>query len=569
MAARCTGPHAVSRHSRLCVRSKYSTASTSKPLYVPRSSARSDAASATQDEEITADVVVVGAGVGGLCCAALLAEYGFDVAVVEAHDVPGGCAHAFERNGYTFDSGPSFFSGISSRPSTNPLGQVLHALDIRLPTIKYDAWDVHLPDGEVFRYKADGEAYRREVSRVGGPEALAQWQALERRMDPLAKVAGALPAAALRWDITAAATVFPYLPGLMSAGPAALFLQKPFAALVDDAGVKNSFLRSIIDLECFVLSGMKASGTITAEMAFMFMERNGAEGEGERSAIEYPIGGAGAVVDALVDALKKRGGSLHLRSAVEEIVVSDGRAVGVRTKAGRTLHARKAVISNASTWDTFGKLVKSEHLPPSWRRERTSTPMTDSFMHLHVGFDKSGLPDDLECHHIVVNDMEDISTEQNVVAISIPSVFDPNLAPEGKHLAHIYTAGNEPYSIWEGLDRRSDEYRQLKEQRSEVLWRALEKVVPDIRSRVDLSLVGTPLTHERFNRRSRGSYGPAISAAESSFPGPDTPIVGLYCCGDSTQPGIGLPAVAASGMIAANTIAPLDRHMKLLERISG
>ncbi len=73
-------------------------------------------------------------------------------------------------------------------------------------------------------------------------------------------------------------------------------------------------------------------------------------------------------------------------------------------------------------------------------------------------------------------------------------------------------------------------------------------------------LVGTVL----LSRRHRGSYGPAIRAGEGIFPGPGTPIPALYCCGDSTFPGIGLPAVAASGAITANTLAPVWDHWKLL-----
>jgi len=91
----------------------------------------------------------------------------------------------------------------------------------------------------------------------------------------------------------------------------------------------------------------------------------------------------------------------------------------------------------------------------------------------------------------------------------------------------------------------------------------------DIRARAETTLIGTPLTHERFLRRHRGSYGPAIKAGEGTFPGPGTPLPGLYCCGDSTQPGIGLPAVAASGMIAANTIAPVQKHWELLTAIEA
>jgi phytoene dehydrogenase-like protein len=61
----------------------------------------------------TVDVVVIGSGIGGLCCASLLARYGFEVIVCESHSIPGGAAHAFERKGFHFDSGPSLFSGLS------------------------------------------------------------------------------------------------------------------------------------------------------------------------------------------------------------------------------------------------------------------------------------------------------------------------------------------------------------------------------------------------------------------------------------------------------------------------
>ncbi|MBD0345627.1 MAG: carotene isomerase, partial [Coleofasciculus sp. Co-bin14] len=118
-------------------------------------------------------------------------------------------------------------------------------------------------------------------------------------------------------------------------------------------------------------------------------------------------------------------------------------------------------------------------------------------------------------------------------------------------------------------------YARQKQQRAEVMWQALERIIPDVRSgsvsggesRCEVSLVGTPLTHERFLRRHRGSYGPAIRAGEGFFPGPSTPLPGLLCCGDSTFPGIGLPAVAASGTIAANTLAPVQKHLKMLKEI--
>ena len=77
----------------------------------------------------------------------------------------------------------------------------------------------------------------------------------------------------------------------------------------------------------------------------------------------------------------------------------------------------------------------------------------------------------------------------------------------------------------------------------------------------------TPLTHQRFLNRYRGSYGPAIRAGEGSFPFPGTPIKGLLVCGDSTFPGIGVPAVAGSGLLAANSVSfdSIQPQMKLLE----
>lgn len=73
--------------------------------------------------------MVIGSGIGGLCCAGLLARYEQDVLLFESHDLPGGAAHSFEIKGYKFDSGPSLFSGFQSRgPQANPLAQVISYL---------------------------------------------------------------------------------------------------------------------------------------------------------------------------------------------------------------------------------------------------------------------------------------------------------------------------------------------------------------------------------------------------------------------------------------------------------
>lgn len=503
------------------------------------------------------DVVVIGSGIGGLSCAALLARYGFDVIVCESHSIPGGAAHAFERNGFKFDSGPSLYSGLSYSPSPNPLRQVLDAIGEALPCFTYDTWGCCLPEGD-FDTSVGADQFCEILNEFRGNQSVAEWRELQRVMAPLATAAIAIPPAALRLDMGAVFTMGRFAPSLLQQAFNVIQLTGPFSRIIDGV-VKDPFIRNWLDLLCFLLSGLPADGTIAAEVAFMFADwyRPGV-------VLDYPVGGSGALVDALVRGLQRQGGELMLNAHVEQVLVEGNRAVGVRLRGGKEVRARRAVISNASVWDTL-KLLPAESVPKQYRQQRQATPECDSFMHLHLGIDAQELRKDLACHYIVVNDWDKgVTAPQNVVLVSIPSLLDPSLAPPGKHVIHVYTPGNEPYELWQGMDRRSEAYAKQKQVRAEVMWQALERIIPDVRSRCEVTLVGTPLTHERFLRRHRGSYGPAIKAGKGLFPGANTPLPGLLCCGDSTFPGIGLPAVAASGMIAANTIAPLFKHLELL-----
>eukprot|EP00287_Rhodomonas_sp_CCMP768_P022928 CAMPEP_0202818124 /NCGR_PEP_ID=MMETSP1389-20130828/8102_1 /ASSEMBLY_ACC=CAM_ASM_000865 /TAXON_ID=302021 /ORGANISM="Rhodomonas sp., Strain CCMP768" /LENGTH=357 /DNA_ID=CAMNT_0049490429 /DNA_START=47 /DNA_END=1120 /DNA_ORIENTATION=- len=341
----------------------------------------------------------------------------------------------------------------------------------------------------------------------------------------------------------------------------------PYSNVLDKVDLKNKFIRNWLDMLCFLLSGLPADGTIAAEVAFMFAEwyRPGVQ-------LDYPKGGSDGIINALVRGIEKHGGEVRLKAHVSEIMVAGGSAYGVRLKSGERIRAKRMVVSNAAMKSTL-RLVPQDSLPSGWAEEQEETPECPSFMHLHLGFDATGLREamggkELDCHYMVVNDWDrGVDAEQNLVLISIPSVLDPSMAPDGTHALHAYTPATEPYDLWKGLDRSSEEYEKLKEERSQVLWRAVERVIPDIRQRVDVSLVGTPLTHERFLRRHRGTYGPAIEAGKQIFPGPKTPIKNLLLCGDSVFPGIGMPAVAASGMVAAHSMGleTLGKQQELLD----
>ena len=519
-----------------------------------------------------ADVVVVGGGLGGLCAGALLAHYGKEVTVLEAHDVAGGAAHAWKRGGYTFESGPSLYSGMAVAPgetSTNPFTHVLQALgeaqavDYR----KYDNWMCHLPGMGSVLTKVGAEQFREVLLEHEGPAAVREWVELGEMMRPLAQAATAISPASVRSDIGAVVTLGRLLPKLLSVPlSASKSLMQPFSDVIKGE-VENAFIRNWLDMLCFLLSGAPASGTAAAEIGFMFDDWFR-----PNAALEYPVGGSGALVEALVRGLEKFGGRLELNSPVSEVLLDDtGAASGVRLEDGSEVRAREAVISNATVWDTR-RLLPAGAAGDTFEEAFQETEECDSFMHLHLGIDAAGLPADLDMHHIVVNSWDaGVDSPQNMVLVSIPSIIDPSMAPEGKHVVHAYTPGTEPYSIWEGLDPKGPEYKALKEERAEVLWRAVEKAIPDVRQRCEITMIGTPLTHQRFLRRHRGAYGGRGWVAEgktgSGLPSVTTPIERLICVGDSCFPGPGVPAVAAAGTIAAHSLVKTSQQMEMLSRI--
>jgi carotene isomerase len=498
------------------------------------------------------DVIVIGSGIGGLCAAALLARYGKRVILCESHTIAGGAAHSFKRRGFEFDSGPSFYCGLNDKHSRNPLKQVLDVLGESLTSVRYDPLGhYHFPEG-TFAVYSDAGRYREEIAKITSQGA-RELERFENRLLPLYEAMKDIPTLALRSDWQLLPVLLRgYLPSLVKMLPNLSLVQSSVGNVMDST-VKDPWVRRLIDLECFLLSGLKAHGTIAPEVAFMLGERS-------QTGVEYPLGGSGAIVNALVRGLERWGGKLRLGCHVEQILVESGKAVGVRLRQGDILKA-PVVISNATIWDTYTKLLQASDLPAAYRQASLDTPAVDSFMHLHLGVRADGL-ENITGHHVVVRDSEkDITVPGNTCMISIPSVWDATLAPPGHHVVHAYTL--EPYTGWQ----RDGGYEAKKHQKAQILYRALERVIPDIKERVVLELIGTPLTHAHYLRRYQGTYGPAIAAGKGMFPTTHTPISGLYRVGDSTMPGIGVPAVAASGILCANSLVKVSQIRSLVSEL--
>jgi len=339
------------------------------------------------DQSHETDVVVIGSGVGGLCAAALLATYGFRVTVAESHTVPGGCAHSWVHpKGYHFESGPSLYSGMAATGvEANPLAHIFQAIDEPLDLIEYNTWNVFLPEG-TFLTKVGAENFCDVLREVTGEAGVREWRELQEHMRPLAAASAMLPPMAMRGDLGVVRTVLRYWRQLLKNGGTASKLTGPFSSVIEGV-VKDPFIKNWLDLLSFLLSGLPANGTIAAEVAFMFNEWYRPDCH-----LEFPRGGSGAMIDALVRGLTKRGGKLLLGSHVEEVMIEGGRASGVRLRDGSTIRATKAVVSNATIWDTL-KLLPEDAIPADYKKTGEEMPMCRSFMHLHLGFDAKDLPE--------------------------------------------------------------------------------------------------------------------------------------------------------------------------------
>ena len=418
----------------------------------------------TEDDE-SVDVIVIGSGLAGLSCAALLSHCHKRVVVLESHDIPGGCAHSWERRGYHFESGPSLYSGFSTDTSPNPLKNIFQIVQEDCDWLTYDRWGTVLPNGKKFAAKIGPEEFQNVLLEHGGPNATTEFAMVMERMQPISDAAQALTSMALREDIGVVLTLLLRYPKevfmTLSQGSQ---LTKPFASIMEELNIQDAFVKNWLDMLCFLLQGLPASGTLNIVMAYMLADwyRPGVT-------LDYPKGGSGAIVDTLVRAIRKNAhyGTVTMNSHVDEIIVEQNKAVGVRLRGSNTIiRAKQAIVSNADPYitshllraaRTHGSLSNAaiEFLNQLTRTdsETTGDGRSDlrSFIHLHAGINGTGLPTipnaDFPAQWAVIRNWDGplgVEDPRNIVLCSVPSLLDPNMAPEGNHVIHAYTPATEP-----------------------------------------------------------------------------------------------------------------------------
>jgi phytoene desaturase len=489
------------------------------------------------------DAIVVGGGLGGLSCAALLAHSGKRVLVCERHDRPGGYAHAFRRGSYLFDSAVHLVGGCEPTPFEG--GGLLHRLLCTvgardqlqferidpLYTAVYPGLELRPRLGIDEFVRSHAEAFPAERKGIQGlvEECLAiHFEA--RRAAELASP----------FEVMQRPGRFPTLLRYRRAN-----LARVMDEHLDDPRAKAVFATFWPYLG---LPPEQVSFVYFASMLLSYV----AEGA------FYCKGSFQKLARALSQAIERDGGEVLLRSPVRRISLQGGRATGVVLENGQRIEA-PVVVSNADLRQTVDELVGAENFPARFRRPlgRLAPSVSAFVTYLATDLDLASRRTSHETFCFASFDHEEAWAQTQAGrpgwwTATVPTLADRSLAPAGQHLMTLTTLV--PY----GAVRN---WRAEKEARVDAMIDAAEARFPGLRDSVHFAEGGTPRTMERYTRNSDGAiYGWALAPEQvgPGRPSNETPIPGLWLAGHWAQPGGGIYGVVTSGVNAARGILGPD-----------
>ncbi len=477
-------------------------------------------------EEDEYDVIIVGSGIGGLTCGALLSKRGYKVLVLEQHYQVGGYCSSFTRKGFVFNAGVENVSGLWEK---GPITYLLEELGL-----KKDELFVKNRMRYIFKGKAidagNLEEFMKNLSNIFPDEK----ESIRSFFDDAKKAyeecykdveyGTPLPA----WLIVKAFGKRKLLNYPREHPHFFEWMGETYKQKLDEY-FTNEDLKALL---CALLGYLgtkpektQASSALTAVVSYYI---HGGY---------FPKGGAQNFADALRGVIEGHGGRVLVRHRVDEILVENGEVKGV--KVGDKVFRSPVVVANANAKTTFLELVGAKNLDREFVEYIKSLKMSPSSFLVFLGVDM-----DLSGYPTLIENLDE------KIDIVINSNADPTLAPQGKASVTILTGAD--YHEFSGKETK--EYLEKKKEFAEMLIKKAEKVIPGLGGHILVQDAATPKTFENYTSMPEGAIYAFDQSIDTKRPYFKTPIKGLYLASASTFPGGGIEAVVISGWICANDI---------------
>jgi phytoene desaturase len=480
--------------------------------------------------------IVIGAGFGGLALAIRLQSAGVQTTIVESRDKPGGRGYYWERDGFTFDAGPTVITDPDCLRELWALTGRDMSEDVTLdPVLPF--YRLNWPDGTNFDYTNDDVQMRAEIEKLHPGD----WAGYEKF---LAYSAGVFHEGYEKLGHVA----FLDFGSMIKAAPALAKYQawRSVYSIVSSY-VKSEKLREALSFHTLLVGGNPM--TTSAIYALIHkLERDGG--------VWFARGGTNRLVVALVTQFERLGGVLRLDDPVTAIETLGDRATGVTTASGWSGQA-DAVAANSDIMHTYRDLLATSRSAKRKTGSLERKKYSPSLFVVHFGIKGTwpGIP-----HHMILfgprykgllEDIYDhgVLSEDFSLYLHHPTVTDPSLAPEGHStfyaLAPVPHMGKFPVD-W-------DEIAPILEKR--ILDEIGRRLIPDIHDRIVTKFSYAP---KDFAQDLNAHLGSAFSlepvltqSAYFRVHNRDEHIPNLYFVGAGTHPGAGIPGVVGSAKATA------------------
>jgi phytoene dehydrogenase-like protein len=503
------------------------------------------------------DAIVIGAGLGGLAAATMIAHEGLDVLLLERHNVPGGYATSFVRGRYEFEVALHELSGIGPPERRGNVYRTLEHLGLtdkleflHVPNL-YRAVYLDPPGGPEKSAGPDLDITMpsgRDVFEATLSEAFpGEAQGIHRFMDRVFDF-GRDYARFLRQRRKVHPVTVPFrFPHFVR------YLPTTWGQVLD-RDVQDPRARAVLS-QYWGYVGLPPS-----QISFVYMASTLAAYV--RRGAAFPRGRSQALSSAFLARFEELGGEARMNCGVQRITTRNGRVTGVITEEGEELSA-DWIVSNADPITTCRDMIGQDKVPSSFFAGLQSSEVAASTLNVYLGVarppEELGLTEheifvsagyDLEHHHEAMKSV----VPPPAIAITCYNAVYPGISPPGTTMVVLTAlAYGGPW-----CDLAPDDYLETKNRLGGAMIDMAEQVVPGLRRHAEVVEVSTPLTNMRYAGTMGGSiYGFSQPPRDNMVwrMGYKGPLERLYFAGAWTQPGGGFEPAMMSGLRAGRSIS--------------